>query len=94
MIQKQSEMIQDKQEIKEKSHSEVAEWIKLSEEHLHVLQRLQKVCYYCSERMTPDSVNLECPVNSLSKLPAKCRAERTNPSHRVLPKQAPPRIQH
>lgn len=84
VIKKQGEMFQDKQEIKEKSQNEVAEWVKLSEEHLHVLQRLQKVCFYCSERMTPISVNLECPVNSLKKLPEKCK----KPSNQQFPGSA------
>ena len=66
-------MNQEKIEIKEKSQNEVSEWMKLSEEHLHVLQRLQKVCFYCSERMTPASINMDCPVNSMKILPPKCK---------------------
>lgn len=66
-------MARDKEEVQRKSQSEVAEWVKLSEEHLLVLQRLQKVCHYCSERMTPAALNRDCPVNSLASLPPKCR---------------------
>jgi hypothetical protein len=72
-MKKQHEMIQEKQLVKEKSQNEVTEWVKLSEEHLHILQRLQKICYYCSERMTPQSINMDCPVNSMKMLPNKCK---------------------
>jgi hypothetical protein len=71
-MSKQGDMIKNKEEIKEKSQHEVAEWMKLSEEHLHILQRLQKVCYFCSEKMSAESINMDCPVNSMKKLPPKC----------------------
>lgn len=73
ILDSQNQMEQESMEIKEKSAQEMNEWAKITEEHLHAIQNLQKVCYYCSEKLSPISLNSECPINSYQIQTPNCQ---------------------
>lgn len=72
-LEKINEIEINRNNSKEKSEEELNEWMKLSEEHLLALQNLQKVCFYCSVKMTPESINTECLINNSKTDLSQCK---------------------
>lgn len=67
-------------QLKEKTHNEIAEWVKLSDKYAHELKKYNLVCHFCGCYIEENTINELCTKNSEENVEKHEFTEKNPPS--------------
>jgi hypothetical protein len=65
------------------ANREISHWASLSDKYAAELHSYQKICYFCAEPLTEETVNSDCTVNIDKKLSGLCKLRGLKTSQRL-----------